>query len=69
VIRPGCPVLRDTRRAAHSGQELLRALRRLRKSLLACQECPSLEGCPVRSEFNLTIDSLVAEINEEWERS
>jgi hypothetical protein len=62
-------LLRDTQRVSHSGEELLRALRRLRRSLLACQECPSLEGCTLRSEFNLTIDSLVAEINEEWERS
>ena len=55
------------------------ALRRLRRSLLACQDCqglespglegPGLEGCPLRAEFNLTIDSLVAEINQEWERS
>jgi hypothetical protein len=64
-----CPVLKDTQRVVHSGEELLRALRRLRRDLLACQDCPSLDGCPLRAEFNLTIDALVAEINEEWERS
>ena len=69
MTRPGCPVLPDTQRVARSGEELLRALRRLRRALLACQECSSLDGCALRTEFNLTIDSLIAEINEEWERS
>ena len=44
----------------------LRTLGKFRHSLLNCQFCTEFGYCELLEGFNLQIDSLIAEITEEW---
>jgi hypothetical protein len=61
-----CRVSQQTNQVLRSSNETLHALRRLRQCLLNCDICPALEQCELREHFNLQIDLVIAEINEEW---
>ena len=61
-----CLVTQQANNVLRSGKETQRALRRLRQSLLNCEICPAFEECELREQFNLQVDQVIAEINEEW---
>ena len=61
-----CPVREQATVAMKSSKETRRALRRLRETLLNCGICPAVNQCEFQEEFNLQIDMVIAEINEEW---
>jgi hypothetical protein len=63
---PDCPVLEPARKAMRSGQDFNRALRRLRKSMLACEKCIQTDDCCFRRNFNSMVDAVIVEINAEW---
>lgn len=61
-----CPVLQDAQNVLAAGENLTRAVRRLRTSRRMCQRCPALESCPVWREFNCQIDAAIQQVNLEW---
>ena len=61
-----CPVREQVIVALKSSKETRRAIRRLRETMLNCEFCPSVNQCEFQEEFNLQIDMVIAEINEEW---
>ncbi len=61
-----CLVTQQANYVLRSSKETQRALRRLRQSLLNCDICPAFEECELREQFNLQVDLVIAEINEEW---
>lgn len=61
-----CLVTQQASNVLRSSKETQRALRHLRQSLLNCEICPVFEECEMREQFNLQVDLVIAEINEEW---
>lgn len=61
-----CLLTQHTNKVLRSGKETQQALRHLRQSLLNCETCSAYEECELREEFNLQVDIVIAEINEEW---
>ena len=52
--------------ALKSCNETQRALQSLREALLNCGICPHFYQCELQEDFNLQIDMVIADINEEW---
>lgn len=65
-MKTQCRVLRDASHAHRSTENALGALRRLRRGMTRCMSCPEMGQCQYRADFNAVIDTLIAEINEEW---
>jgi hypothetical protein len=61
-----CFIQQEANDVLKTSRVTLRALRRLRQSLLNCEICPEIEQCELRENFNAQIDLVIAEINEEW---
>ena len=61
-----CPIKQNAEEAAKHGGETLKAMRRLRRKLKDCPECPEYDGCPVLAEFHAVVDQVLEEIYEEW---
>jgi hypothetical protein len=61
-----CPVAMHFEAVMRSNEESLRALRRFRHSLMNCHVCYEFRNCEILEGFNLQIDSMIAEILEEW---
>jgi len=61
-----CPVREQAKVALKSSKETQRAIRQLRETLLNCDFCPAENQCEFKEDFNLQIDMVIAEINEEW---
>jgi hypothetical protein len=66
TMKSHCPVLQSAEQVRKSGDNLLRSMRRLRRSLNACQACPQQNECSFRLSFNTQVDAVIAELNEEW---
>jgi hypothetical protein len=79
-LPPSCPIYGDIAAdvAALTGlsRDMLRQLRKLRRDLKACEECPNydpgLSGnrqCPFLSEFQAQTNAAINEVWEEWNQS
>jgi hypothetical protein len=66
LAKQQCPINEQANIALKSSKETRQAIRRLRESLLNCGVCPHFHKCELQEEFNLQIDLVIAEINEEW---
>jgi hypothetical protein len=65
--RINCPLKKDAEETVKLGGETLRAIRRLRRKMQYCPDCPDYHRCPVLAEFNATVDQVLQEIHEEWD--
>jgi hypothetical protein len=61
-----CLIFQDANNVLRTSKDTLRALRSLRQSLLNCEICPAIKQCELRENFNVQVDLVIAEINEEW---
>ena len=69
LITPvSCPVLRHVNHISGLSENLVRAMRLLRRDLDACAACPSGGDCPVLQDFNRQVQAAILEINEEWDK-
>ena len=66
LAKQHCPINEQANIALKSSNETRQAIRILRESLLNCSVCPHFHQCELQEEFNLQIDLVIAEINEEW---
>lgn len=64
--QPDCPVSRDIRLVLAAGDDLTRALRRLRRSRRNCRLCPASSDCQVWREFESHIDAAIQEVARLW---
>lgn len=62
-----CPIKLEISEAEESGKKFVKAMRRLRRAIVLCDKCQAVDGCEIRKQFNLTVDSVIAEVNEEWD--
>lgn len=61
-----CPLLPDMIQVRSNSHNLVKSIRKLRRKLSTCSECPQFENCPVLQEFNADIQATIAQITEEW---
>jgi hypothetical protein len=61
-----CPVCLDTKRIAALSKDMIRAIRKLRQDLKACNSCSISPGdCPIRQNLDAQIQSAVQEVMKE----
>jgi hypothetical protein len=61
-----CPVKADAEQVVTTGQDFVKALRRLKRSLNACRTCPLAEDCPILSNLNAQVVAAITQVNIEW---
>ncbi len=61
-----CPLEGSTERVLRLGNEMNRALRRLRRDLRACRRCPLGPNCERREAFQLQIETVLMEMALDW---
>ncbi len=66
---PACPVLQDTQHIQGLSHDLTKALRKLRRDLTRCEQCPSYDDCPILKEFNSQVQAALDEVSAEWDYS
>ena len=67
--RIDCPIAAHAGRFERLSQDMLSTMRRMRRDLDECQNCPALNNCSVLEIFNTHIQTAIQEINDEWELS
>jgi hypothetical protein len=61
-----CPIQGQVRASSRSGQNFLKAMRRLRSAHQQCSRCPSAGDCSLLLEYSLQIDLVMDELLSEW---
>lgn len=61
-----CPVQEDAREIHTHSQGLVAAMRKLRRDLQDCPQCPRYHNCPILKSFNAAVDTAIQGIVEEW---
>lgn len=62
-----CPVKIHANLVIATGQDLAKALRRLKRDLDRCHSCENYPDCLLWIEFNDMFDKVLDEIHQEWE--
>jgi hypothetical protein len=62
-----CPILRDSARIVELSNDMAKTIRRLKRNLRLCQDCPSGGDCPVLDKFSQLVNQAIEEIIEEWD--
>ncbi len=61
-----CPVCHDTKRIATLSKDMIRAIRKLRRDLKACNQCSiDPEDCPIRQNLDSQIQTAIQEVMKE----
>ncbi len=61
-----CPLESEMNSAIEIGQKFTKVMRRLRRKIDDCKNCPMVDDCKIRERFNTEVDSIITELNEEW---
>ena len=62
-----CPVCHDTQRITTLSKDMIRAIRKLRRDLKACESCSiDPEDCPIRQNLNSQIQVAIQEVVDTW---
>jgi hypothetical protein len=61
-----CPIEDDTRQIILTGEQMVRAMRKLRRDLASCRRCARAKNCALRVSFRAMVDAAIDEVNEEW---
>lgn len=65
-----CPVCKDTRRLSALSKDMVKAMRKLRRDLRACNHCTVEKSvCPILENLNSQIQIAVQELVDEWNLS
>jgi hypothetical protein len=67
-VPAGCPISPDILLVVDLSEDLNRAMRQLRRKLVACKKCPLDAGCGFRREFEERVKVAIREVNAEWAR-
>ncbi|MBE0411763.1 MAG: hypothetical protein IBX69_18705 [Anaerolineales bacterium] len=63
---PNCPVVASSQRAAARGQDLARAVRKLRREMNRCQRCPQKEQCAYKQHIDRLVLRAISDVCEIW---
>ncbi len=66
-IPADCPILANRDTITGLSRSVVRAIRRIKQDLNACDKCPASENCVVLREFNSQISAAIQEIQDEWD--
>jgi len=61
-----CPVLQGASQASALSSDLLRALRKIRRDLKQCPNCPVYEECATLKDLQGRMNNVILEVLEEW---
>ncbi len=61
-----CPIKKDLEEATELGGEFTKQMKKVREEIEACEKCTVKKTCKARIDFNLMVDEIVTELNEEW---
>ncbi len=61
-----CPVIPHFEASIQDARQLARSLRRLKKAMKACQNCPIQSECQTVIDFNNLFAAAIQEVTEEW---
>lgn len=61
-----CPVKQDTLQIQKLGDDMVMALRKLRKDLRRCKKCEKEADCEIRRDVAQIIHTAIHEVTEEW---
>lgn len=62
-----CPIIQDTRQIQGLSHDLTRVLRKLRRDIQKCRDCPSFDNCATLREFNSAVTIALDEVSGEWD--
>jgi cell division FtsZ-interacting protein ZapD len=62
-----CPVLDDTVSIQSLSTDLAKTMRKLRRDLRACADCPGVDECQVLQSFNSQVTAAIHEVIQEWD--
>ena len=72
-LPPSCPIYGDVAALTGLSRDMLRTLRKLRRDLKACEDCPNYDPdmsgnhrCVFLSEFQTQANAAINEVWEEW---
>jgi len=61
-----CDVEVETKAIMKSSKDMIAGMRKLKRTLRACEECDSGETCHIVANFNQQIQTALSEIASEW---
>ncbi len=61
-----CPIKKDLEEATELGGAFSKKMKKVREEIEQCEKCPIKKTCKPRIDFNLMVDRIVKELNEEW---
>lgn len=64
-----CPIKADTEHVAKTSTELVRAMRKLRRDILACDQCIKVDTCELHARFRSLVNIAIREVVQEWRSS
>jgi len=62
-----CPILHDSQHLAGLSQDMARTIRRIRRNLNLCDQCPSFADCAVLADLKSNVDTAIREVLSEME--
>lgn len=61
-----CEIRDEVEKAVELGGQFVRSVRKLRRSLKACEKCADQDDCVFTREFMSMVNEVITEINHEW---
>jgi hypothetical protein len=64
-----CPIKEDSEKVAKTSKDLIKAMRKLRRDILACDQCITVDTCAIHARFRGLINTAIHEVLQEWRAS
>jgi len=61
-----CPIKEDLESTTVAGGEFSKKMKEIRDELGICDKCPELKTCKERKAFDVMVENIVKQLNEEW---
>jgi hypothetical protein len=62
-----CPIAAGVRQVVDLFGDLTKALRTLRRDLIACARCAQFDHCSLQSAFQADVTATINQVMEEWD--
>jgi hypothetical protein len=64
-----CPIKEDSEKLAKTSKDLVKAMRKLRRDILACDQCIAVDTCEIHARFRSLVNTAIREVVIEWRSS
>ncbi len=61
-----CPIKKSLEETTDLGGEFSKKMKEIRDELEICDKCPELKKCQVRKDFDVMVENIIKQLNEEW---